>query len=164
MATKTKKKAVSKKAAPKTAKKASKARSGQKQTTQVMENIMLQGNPQYDKFAKDATKGSKEQSDAFMASGTMFMKGFEDIAKAYMGWAQSSADKNAQAAKSMLSCKTINEFTETQNKWAQENFDDLMAGATKLSELSVKVTTEAFEPINDQVNKGIKKATESVAA
>ena len=137
---------------------------GQENTSKTMENIMTQGKSQFDKFTGDATKTSKEQMDAYMKSGNIFMKGFEDYAKTYMSWAQSSTEKNAQAVKALLSCKSINEYTETQNKWVQQNFDDFMAGATKLSELGVKVTTDALEPINDQFSKSIKKAAETLVA
>ena len=136
----------------------------QQETNKTMETIMTQGKTQFDKLAQDATKSSKQQMDAMMKSGNIFMKGFEDITKTYMSWAQSSAEKNSQAMKALLSCKSINEYTETQNKWIQQNFDDFMAGSTKISELGVKVATDAFEPINDQLSKSIKKAAESVAA
>lgn len=139
---KTTKKIVAKKRAPKTNLKS-------QQITEIREKIMTQEKTQYAEF---------------MQSGNSFMKGFEDITKACMGLAQSAADKNAEAAKAMFSCKDMNEFTEMQSKLVQENMDDFMSGATKISELSVKIATETFEPINDQINKGIKKATDSLAA
>lgn len=135
-----------------------------KKQAKDMENIMTQGKSQFDKLSQDASKSTKEQFEALIKSGNIFMKGFEDMTGAYMSWAQSSAEKNSQAVKALLGCKTINEYAETQNKWVQQNFDDFMAGTTKLSELSVKVATDAFEPLNDHVSKSIKKAADSVAA
>ena len=134
------------------------------ETTNLMEKTMTQGKSQFDKLTQDAGKAGKEQMDACMKAGNVFIKGFEDIAKTYMGWAQESAEKNSQALKTLMSCKTINEYAETHNKWAQQNFDDFMSGATKLTELSVKLASDTFEPINDQFSKSIKKATEAVAA
>jgi phasin family protein len=133
-------------------------------STQTMENVMTQGKTQFDKFAQEAAVSSKEQVDAFMKSGGVFMKGFEEILKTYVSMSQTTAEKNSQAVKSFLGCKNLNDFTEAQNKFARQNFEDFMSGATKLSELSIKVTTESFAPINDQMSKTIKKATESVAA
>ena len=63
-----------------------------------------------------------------------------------------------------MSSKTINEFAEIQNKIAQTSFDDFMSGATKISEIGVKVITESSEPVNAQVTRAIQKATESMAA
>lgn len=81
-----------------------------------------------------------------------------------MTLAQDSAEKSAAAVKTLLGCKTLNELTEVQNKLAQESLDGFITSATKLSELSVKVATESFEPLNAQLSKTIKKASEAVAA
>lgn len=142
--------------------KAAKPAAGKATTSK--EKTMTQGKYQYDRLTQDAVNGNKEQMDAALRAGTVFFKGFEDMTKACMSLAQSSAEKNSQAVKALMSCKTINEFAETQNKWAQQNFDDFMAGATKLSELGVRVATEALEPINDQFSKGLKKAADKMAA
>lgn len=129
-----------------------------------METIMTQSKPQYDKIANEAVSASKENVEALIKSTNIWVKGAEDIMKTYMTLAQENASKNSEALKSLMACKTLNELTEVQNKLAQESFDGFMAGATKLSELTVKLTTDALEPINDQVSKSIKKVTESVAA
>lgn len=129
-----------------------------------METMMTQSKTQYDKFANDAASASKESVEAFLKFTNIWMKGSEDIVKTYMNLAQEIAAKNTEAFKTLLACKNLNELTEVQNKLAQETFDGILANATKLSELTVKVTTDALEPINDQVSKSIRKATESVAA
>lgn len=80
-----------------------------------------------------------------------------------MGLAQDAAEKQAQFMQGAMSSKTLNEFTEKQSKIAQTNFDDFMAGATKISELSVKLLTEASEPMSEQMTKGMQKATKAAA-
>ncbi|QQG36516.1 MAG: phasin family protein [Micavibrio aeruginosavorus] len=129
-----------------------------------METLMTQNKTQYDKLANDAAAAGKENVEAFLRSTNIWVKGTEDLIKTCMTLAQENASKNSEAIKTIMGCKTLNELTEVQNKLAQETFDGFMAGATKLSELTVKLTTDALEPINDQVSKSIKKATESVAA
>ena len=93
-----------------------------------------------------------------MESGTIFAKGFEDLFRTSMTLAQSSAEKQAQFVKEAMAVKSLNEFTDVQNKIAQASFDDFMANATKISELGTKLMTEASEPINTQVNKAKKAA------
>lgn len=153
-----------KKAAPKVTVKSTARPAAGKPTTSKTEKTMTQGKYQFDRLTQDAVKGSREQIDAAMKTGNLLMKGIEDVTRTYMSWAQSSAERNSQAVKALMSCKTINEFAETQNKWAQQNFDDFMAGATKLSEVGVRIATDALEPINDQFSKNLKKAVDSVAA
>jgi phasin family protein len=129
----------------------------------TMEKFMS-GKNQFEKLSQDAANAGKEHVEALVKSGNIFAKGFEDFLKTYASLAQSSAERNAQAFKALLGSKTLNEYTETQNRVAQENLDDFLSGVTKLSELGVKLATETFEPINDQVSKSIKKASEAIAA
>ncbi|MFK7839854.1 MAG: phasin family protein [Bdellovibrionales bacterium] len=123
-----------------------------------------QAQKQFDQFTKDAANLNREGIDAFVKSGTIFTQGLESIIKEAMSFAQSSAEKQVQLAKQAMTCKTINEFSDAQNKLAQTSFDDFMSGTTKITELGVKVLSEAIEPINEQVQKSVQKATDAVAA
>ena len=76
---------------------------------------------------------------------------------------QATAEKQAQLAKELMASKTLNEMAETQNKIAQSQFNDFMANSTKLSEMSVKLLTEASEPINKQMNKAMNQAQKKAA-
>jgi phasin family protein len=131
---------------------------------EAMEKIMSQSKSQMDKMAQEASAFGKEGFEAFIQSSTIFAKGFEELARTAIALSQSAAEKQAQFLNQALSSKTLNEFAETQNKIAQANLDDMMSAATKLSEMSVKLISEASEPINEQMGKGIRKATESMAA
>ncbi|MGZ9109000.1 MAG: phasin family protein [Micavibrio sp.] len=132
--------------------------------TQIEEKTMTNTKANFEKLTTDTATLNKEQMDAFTKSSTLFMKGSEDILKTYMALAQESVEKSSAAVKTLLGCKTLNELTEVQNKLAQESFDGFVTGATKLSEMSVKIATESFEPLNAQLSKTIKKATEAAAA
>jgi phasin family protein len=63
-----------------------------------------------------------------------------------------------------MAAKTVSEMSEAQSKLAQQGFEDAMAAATKISEMTIKLCTEALEPINDQVTKTVKKASEGFSA
>ncbi len=125
---------------------------------------MLKGNKQFEKIAQDAAVLGQDQVDALMKSSTIFAKGMEDILKTCMEIAQEAGEKSQSAAKTVMSCKTLNEFTDVQTKLAQASFDEFMTNATRISEKAVKLCTDAFEPINDQMGKSIKRATDSMAA
>ncbi len=128
-----------------------------------VETFMTQ-KKQYDKLAQDATLAQKDQMEALVKSSNIALKGMEDIFKICMQLAQSTAEKNAQAFKSLVGCKTLNEFTEAHTRVTQTNFDDFMSGATRLSELTVKLATDAFEPINEQFSRTLKFANDALAA
>lgn len=130
-----------------------------------MEKIMTTNQPyQFDKLAQEAANQSRESMEAFVKSGTIFAKGFEELMKTAASLSQTAAEKQAEYAKQLMGSKTLNEYAEAQNKIAQANFDQFMAGATKLSEMGAKVLSEASEPINTQVTKAVQKANKSMAA
>jgi phasin family protein len=158
-----KKKASSRSAVRPAAKMAEPANDKQRSTIRK-EKTMTEGKAKFEKLSQDATVASKEHVEALARSGSVFAKGCEDFLKTYAAMAQSAAERNAQAFKALLGSKTLTEFTETQSRVAQENLDDFLSGITKLSELGVRVATETFEPLNDQISQSIKKAGDALAA
>lgn len=113
----------------------------------------------------ETTAASARQAiESCVKSSTTFAKGAEQIVKTITELAQESGQRNSEAVKSLMACRTLNEFAEAQNKLVQKNFDEAMSTATKLSEMTIKLYTEAFEPINGQMTKAMKKASETFAA
>ena len=133
-------------------------------TNPTMEKIMTQSKNQYDKLTKDATNMGRENVEAAIKSSTIFAKGCEDLMRMTMSIAQDAAERQSKFVKEALSSKTLNEWTEVQNKIAQANFDDFMSSATKITEMGVKIFNDSIEPINSQLSKSIKKASDSMAA
>ncbi len=131
-----------------------------------MENIMgkTAAAPQIDKIMKDTADFSSGYSEACSKSGAILMKGMEDIIETMVSLAQSSAEKHAEFMKEVMSVKNVNEFAEIQSKIAQSSFDDFINGATKISEIGVKVLTDSAEPVNAQITQAVQKATKSMAA
>lgn len=129
-----------------------------------MENFVSQGKNQFDKLANEANNLGRDGFEAFNKSMSIFAKGCEEIVRASMAIAQSAAEKQTQLIKDAMTSKSINEWADVQNRIAQSNFDDCMAACTKISEMGARVLTQCAEPINNQLNKSMKKAGEAVAA
>jgi len=124
-----------------------------------------------DKYAETAMKQmeemssvSKEAADSFMKTGTIFSKRMEEMMKTCMNRAQTMSERQANMWKSLMACKTINELAETQNRLAQESFEDMMSMTAQMSEMSVKVMMETMEPLNKQMTMAMKKANDTMAA
>lgn len=116
------------------------------------------------KQVEDMMSMGKQSADAWMECGNIFAKGMEEMMKACMGRAQNVGEKNADVMKSLMACKTINEFAEAQNRIAQTSFEEAMSATAQMSEMTVKMMMDAFEPINKQVSETMKKAGDQVAA
>ena len=108
--------------------------------------------------------GCREASDAWMKSGAIWAKGWEEMIKACVSSAQNTSEKNANLWQSLMGCKTVNELAETQNKLAQECFEDVLNVTAQVSEMSVKCIMDSVEPINKQMSEVMKKANVTMAA
>jgi phasin family protein len=100
----------------------------------------------YDEFAAL----QKESVDALIKASAIWAKGAEDFGKAYLALAQETAEANSEAAKALFSAKSFDEAIELQGEIARKSFDKSLSEGTKLSELSLKVANEAFQPIQQR--------------
>lgn len=126
-----------------------------------MESIMNDTQKNFEKIRNEATETTRQGVEACAKSGTAIAKGWEQLIKTSIELAQNSAERQSAAFKDLMACKTLNDLTEAQNRIAQANFEDAMQAATKISEISIKIATEAFEPINEEVSKTIRKTSEA---
>jgi len=80
--------------------------------------------------------------------------------------ANQARESQTNAAQQFMSCKTLNDMTETSTKISQELAEQAMSNATSLSEQTVKICMESAEPLNDTISQGFKatkKATKKAA-
>ena len=126
-----------------------------------MESTMSNYKAQYEKMGEEAQNFLRQNAESCSKTGQSFAKGAEKMMKTIAEVAQESAQRNSESFKALMACRTINEFAEAQNKLMQQNFDDAMSTATKLSEMAIKICNEAIEPINGQMAKAMKKMSEA---
>lgn len=116
------------------------------------------------KAADDMAAFSKATMDAFIQSGSILFHGLEELTRSIVGATQSQVESGMTAAKSLISAKTLTEFTDLQNAYAKSAFDSVLSEATKLSELALKVTTDAVEPLNARVSAAIEQLSKPILA
>lgn len=118
----------------------------------------------FEKISQDAANISKENMEALQKCASLYAKGWQDCMTTYTSMLQSAAERQNKMFKDMLGKKTMNEVNEAIQSASQENFNEFMTNASKLSEQAIKIAMESFEPINQQMNKNMKKASENMAA
>ncbi len=116
------------------------------------------------KTAEELQKLSKENLDAYVQASQVMAKGFEQMGKAWMAYTQEAMEQSAAAAKALLGAKSVKEAVDLQQDWAKSTFDKLVSESTKLSEQTVKVANEAFEPINARFTVAVEKLWKPMAA
>lgn len=134
-------------------------------TVEVYEQVVETTKAQVEKTNEAVVKGydefaalQKEGVDALIKAGAIWAKGAEDFGKAYLALAQETAEANSDAAKALFSAKSLEEAVELQGKIARKSFDMSLSEGTKLSELSLKVANDAFQPIQQQLTAVVAKA------
>jgi len=132
-------------------------------TQNIMEAYMTKSKTNFGVSPEKAADAGKEQLEAIVKSGDIFAKGFESIFKSYVSLTQSSAEKSAETFQAFINCKSPDELSGIQ-ELAQKGYDEWVSGTTVISEQYVKVTTDAFVPISDQINKVVETVSKEVAA
>lgn len=125
---------------------------------ETMETTMTNLKNQYEKLSEEASCSIRDSVESMSKSTATFAKGAEQILKTLTEAAQGSSQRNAEALKALMATRTLNEFAEAQNKLAQQNFEEAMSTMTKLSEMTIKLCSEALEPINGQMTKAMTSA------
>ena len=113
---------------------------------------------------EDLVAFNKETVDAFVTSGSVWVKGMQDLNRVWFGLAQASMEESVNATRALMGCKTLPDVIKVQSDLGRTNYDKLVSESRKLSDLSVKVAEQTFEPINARVNAAVEKFTQPIAA
>jgi len=126
---------------------------------------------QLDKAQKSAienidqlTDFSRENAEAVLLSGNIFAKGFEIVGKEFAAYAEKTVEANIEAAQKLGTVKNPREFMDLQAKLAKAAYDDFVAESAKIQDLSVKVSSEAAQPLNERLNKAVETFAKPIAA
>lgn len=106
----------------------------------------------YDEFAILG----KGNFDALVQSNTIVARGFETFGKEVLAFAQSAVEDNVAQAKALFGAKNLKDLADLQNDFARERLDKTMAETAKLTELSVQVTNQAWQPLQKQIDATVE--------
>ncbi|MEJ1994796.1 MAG: phasin family protein [Limibacillus sp.] len=112
----------------------------------------------------EMTEISKENVDAVVAFNTKLAKGYEQVGKEWVAFTQSAFEAQVAAAKAIMGAKSLREVIDLQSEMTKTQFDKVMAESAKITEMSVKVANEAYEPLQARMNTTVEKMMKPVAA
>lgn len=90
---------------------------------------------------------------ALAQSQAALTRGWGVLSAELAGMALSGIDTAARTATQMLSVKTLSDAIAVNAGFTCSNFDTLVGGSTKLSELGVKLASEATQPFLSQLGQ-----------
>ena len=100
----------------------------------------------------EASSFGKQNMEAWLASATAAQKGFEVLSARAVAFQKAALENHVAVAKSLMTSKSVQEFTEKQNDYAKTSFDAYVADLTTVSDLVQGVAKETLQPINERVN------------
>jgi hypothetical protein len=107
---------------------------------------------------EEFTELGREVFAALVQSQTAVARGLEALSAEVAGLAISGIDAAARTATDMLGVTTLSDAIEVNAGFTRSSFDTLVGGSAKLSELGMKMATEASQPILTQLGKSWIKA------
>ena len=100
---------------------------------------MMKSFEEFQSFGKDGF-------EACVASSTAVTKGFQAIAQEAADFSRKSFEKNTAAFEKLTAVKSFDKVIEAQQAFAKESYETLVAQMTKLNELYMNTTKEAYKP------------------
>ena len=100
----------------------------------------------------------KDAFDALVRSSEILARGAEALGKEYFAFAQDTATANSEAAKALLAARSLQEVADLQSRIVRTNIDKSVDESGKLSEMSLKIASEAFEPLQKQISVAVEAA------
>ena len=129
--------------------------------TQATTEQLEKSYPQAVKGFQEYAAQCKESLNATAKSLGFFSKGFDQITTACMNYTQDAFESNVSAAKTLMNCKSLKEFSDVQSDVTKSSLDRFVAESTKISEMSVRVANQAAEPIQSTANSAFEKMTKA---
>lgn len=138
---------------------------------ETMEEAVAATKVQFDKASDAARRGydelstlNKDTMDAFLKSANILNKGFEDLSKAYMTYAQSTMESGVEATKALMTAKNVSDYMDIQTDLLRSNIDATIAEGTKISELVLKLSNDTVQPLQERLNVTFEKTLKTAAA
>ena len=115
------------------------------------------------KAYEDFMAMAQDNAEAFMAAGAAAAKGVEAINAELIALNKAAIDDAVATAKALTSVKTLQDAAELQSMSMQNAINSYMTQATKLSELAVKASQAAMQPLNERFSTMVEKTMKPVS-
>jgi phasin family protein len=106
----------------------------------------------------------RENFAAVLRANAAWSEGLEAIGKEVILYARSTFEQAAETATALLGAKTLEDVLQVNAQFAKANFERMVERSAKLSEMGVKVTSEALAPLGGRVEAAIHRLAKPIAA
>jgi phasin family protein len=131
-----------------------------------VEQMMTTMRDQVDQTSETVLTGYQElaglvraQADAVVASANTVTDGVENLSREVLGFYKERLDSQVETARKAFAVTSFFELFELQTALARETMDSMMSQTTRLTEMSVKIATDAMKPLQTNMQTTVEKIT-----
>ena len=112
----------------------------------LMEMEMING-------MEDMQKLGKDNMDVAMKSFGTFSKGVQSLAVEFADYQKKSFEEGTAALEKLMAAKSLDKAIEVQTDYVKSAYEGMVGQVTKMSELYVDMTKDAYKPFEGVVGK-----------
>lgn len=127
-----------------------------------------------DQFARSATAATKsmndvvelgrENAEAWVECGNIAASVTKQMSAELANYINKAFAQNAELSKMALSCRTLNDMFDLQNRFVKSNLDAFFNESVKLSEMAFQCATDVSEPLNERVSATTERLSKAFSA
>src|SRR3954469_23437230 len=143
------------------------ARAGVREATDRAEDVMQTGIQAAQRVAEqfgrvfgvggqneDLTRQATQNLEAITETGSILMRGFQDVSREWLELTQERLRKNAEGMTKLAQCRTLPDFAAVQSDLARDNLNQIIDLTRRVAERSMQVADEAAKTITAETGKG----------
>ena len=112
---------------------------------------------EFTKAGEEFQKVGKDGFDAAVRSFGEVNKGFQAITAKVTDYYKKAFEDSTRAFEQLIGAKSVEQAFEIQTQYAKKAYDTYMAEMSKLGEMYVGLTRNAYKPVEEVVAKAARK-------
>ncbi len=101
---------------------------------------------------EDLTELGRGNVEAAMQSAQALARGYEALGSVWMNFAKASFEDGIATSRALLGCQSFEQAVDIQSSYIKGMVDRCLSENSKLSDLSLKVASEALQPVNARLS------------
>jgi phasin family protein len=108
---------------------------------------------------EEAASFNSNNLDAAVQAVNVVAEGIKDVNQTVCNSIQQALQAAMSTGKAMMGVKNLRDLMELQSEYIKSTFDSVMADTTKISEIAVRCSSQAAEPLNARVTEVVEKVS-----
>ena len=109
------------------------------------------------RYGEEFQRVSKDGFDASVRSLGDVSKGFQAIAATITDYSKKNFEDGTRAFEQLIGAKSVEQAFEIQSQYAKKAFDAYIAQVSKLGEMYLDLTRNAYKPVEQAMAKTARK-------